>query len=621
MPVQIAPLPSYNTGRCHRETRLGVHFMTFPISLDEIDALAKQARRPVAHEMSGLFWRAVEAEGTPPERADALRLLGLALSLSHHLHAQSSSRPFGKVGTNNLLTQLTVEQAQSLAALAPTIENSEVRAIVADVAWSRARGTPEIARVAVAAYLASARNLEDPEQWSEGLQRAERALRLSRSLGADEQSHQDAIAYLLEILDRYRGEDPLFLTGRTIELLLEFGVGEPAGYLEHAGRAADRARGRNNFHLARYYYDLLAKIHRAQSDEAGTNAALRAIANTFESEARLRESGGDHLAAAHFFTHAIQAHRRVPGSDTQVAALRPELQRAERASIAQFKRIEGPTINLAEYALRARERVAGQELRVALVRLAHIHPLADPAAIRSAVVEAAKLSPLRHMLTAGVTDSAGRTVGIAPGMRYDQGAEHEALFAQIVEQMGYQRGCVTQGFIVPALLQVTLEHAITAPELMALCAYSPFVPPGHEGIFAEGLLAGFQQDFMSAAHLLVPQIENSLRYLLNERNVITTKLDRFGVQRQIDLSDLVLHDQLPAILSPSIILELRTLLSDNRGPNLRHLLAHGMLDDDAFASAEVIYAWWLTLALCFFNRPVRAEERSERTEASPEQSS
>lgn len=95
---------------------------------------------------------------------------------------------------------------------------------------------------------------------------------------------------------------------------------------------------------------------------------------------------------------------------------------------------------------------------------------------------------------------------------------------------------------------------------------------------------------------------------MNMRGIVTTKLDRFGVQRHIDPSDLVIDERLARILSDGVLLELRTLLTDNRGRNLRHQFAHGMLEDDAFASAEVVYVWRLVLALRLFGDPVKADD-------------
>jgi len=157
--------------------------MAFSVSPDEIDTLAEQADQPATHHLPTIFLREANVPGISQERADNMRLLGLVLGFGHYLLSQTSSQPFGKLGTSNLLEQLTKEQAADLAAIAPDIKNPELRAIVADAAWLRGRGNPDLARRAVAAYLTSARNLEDPEKWSVGMARAERALRLSRSLG------------------------------------------------------------------------------------------------------------------------------------------------------------------------------------------------------------------------------------------------------------------------------------------------------------------------------------------------------------------------------------------------------------------------------------------------------
>jgi Domain of unknown function (DUF4209) len=72
-----------------------------------------------------------------------------------------------------------------------------------------------------------------------------------------------------------------------------------------------------------------------------------------------------------------------------------------------------------------------------------------------------------------------------------------------------------------------------------------------------------------------------------------------------DLNELVVDPRLSAIVSGDILFELRCLLTDNRGPNLRNQLAHGMLDDSEFSSVEAIYTWWLVLVLCIFSPVVK----------------
>jgi hypothetical protein len=509
--------------------------MTFPLTAAEVDAVAQKAEKPFDYYLSSAFWRDSRAEGLAPEKSEGYRLIGIVLGFPFQPH--DFAHPFGDPQRTQALENLSVERAAELEILAQEVQTMQIRARLADVAWMRKRGNPGTARLAVAAYVASARLLEDPQHWTECANRIERSARLSRSLGAHDESFSAVSAYLIELAEKYRGNDPLFLTGKVVELLLEFDIGDPANYVEYVERAAARARDASNFHQARFYLDLLAKLHARRKDDDSRNVALRELARTFEMEAAQREARGEHLAAAHIFNQAIQAHRRVPNSAEFVEALRPRLQQAERRSIADFKRLS-TLLDFGETALAARRHVAGQAMRDAILRLAHISRIPSYESIKETILKTAEVAPLQHLLGGSAVDSKGRTVGLRPPFLLGEQGQEDAMLARAVEQMRLQRLFDAQGVIAPALEQITAEHAINLQEMEALAAYSPFVPAGREHIFARGLYAGFNHDFLTAVHLLVPQIENSLRHLMQQRNIITTKLDKDGIQREIDLNGL-----------------------------------------------------------------------------------
>jgi len=54
---------------------------------------------------------------------------------------------------------------------------------------------------------------------------------------------------------------------------------------------------------------------------------------------------------------------------------------------------------------------------------------------------------------------------------------------------------------------------------------SPFIPEDRLFIYAKGLYQGFNNDFLSAAHLLMPQIENILRHLAVQNGITVTSLE------------------------------------------------------------------------------------------------
>lgn len=578
--------------------------MAFPLTADEIDAVAARAKGIEPYEIATVFSRKAAEEGLPSLSAEGWGLLAFVMHLP--FRPGNAARPYGDPRGGTSFENLTVEQASELGTIGPTINSLEVRARLADVAWARNRGDPRLARHAVAAYLAAARAVEDPENWVGTVERVERAARLSRSLGADDESFAPVSAYLQELSDRYRGDDPLFLTGNVIELLLELGLGDLPKLIEYASRAASRASVAGRFELCRYYLDLVAKLYGRQGDTQARNATLREVAKSFEVEAEQREVRGENLAAGVLLNQAIEAHRRIPGGATYVEALRPRLQRVERAAVGQFRKVENK-FDVCEFAAAARKVVAGKSKKDAVLHLAHVHRIGSAVQTRKLALEMASRFPLQNFMGAAIVDDEGRVIArrppLMPGENGDE--QEEAIFARMVEQAALQRQAAVPAVILPALLQVTFEHAILWNDMVGLVSHSPFVPEGRIRIFADGLYAGFNQDFLIAAHLLIPQIENSLRHLMHVRDMITTRVDKNGIQRQIDLNELVVDPRAAEVVSPDVLFEVRCLCTDNRGPNLRNQLAHGMLEEGAFFSVEALYAWWLVLALCIFGPAVQ----------------
>lgn len=576
--------------------------MVFALSPEEIDEIATKAVLPIALKLSGAFEQKASEENDD-KKLEALRLICRVLRLGWVFHPSDVAHPFGKPGGFDTHENISTENAAILGEIAPNIQTAEIRALFADVAWLRSRGDPANARLAATSYIESARASESPNQWVDTVARVERAMRLSRSLGDQDPAFEAAKSYALELVHKYKGEDPHYLTGKIVELLLEFRIGEPSDYITYIQRSAHAARDAKNHDLARYHFELLVKLYRRASNEAAANNALRDIARTLESEAQERETSGNYMAAAHFFTSAIQAYRRIPNSSTEIEAIRLDLQRVERASVTQMKRIQSEPVNITGEVIKAREHVSGHDCKTAMLKLARVVQIARVEDMRTQAARMAEMSLVRKLANVSHVDGEGRVVGRDPSATSD-----EATFADLVEYYRIHRGFVVQAYILPALEQFNLEHSIALAEMVGFSHYSPFIPEGREIIFSKGLQAGFDMDFLLAAHLLVPQIESSLRFLMENKGIITTKLDQYGIQRHRDLSELLLDERIRTLLSEDVIVELRTLLIDNRGPNLRHQLAHGMLDDAAFMSAECIYIWWLVLNLCIFWPSLQAQE-------------
>jgi hypothetical protein len=120
--------------------------------------------------------------------------------------------------------------------------------------------------------------------------------------------------------------------------------------------------------------------------------------------------------------------------------------------------------------------------------------------------------------------------------------------------------------------------------------------------------------------LLIPQLENSIRHLLQRAGIVTSFSDQYGIQKEYDLNTLLYGDfekVLNGILGEDMVFALKSLLVEATGSNLRNDFAHGLINTDGFASPSPIYLWWLVLRLCLV--PIWNAERRSCNESNPEQ--
>ena len=89
-----------------------------------------------------------------------------------------------------------------------------------------------------------------------------------------------------------------------------------------------------------------------------------------------------------------------------------------------------------------------------------------------------------------------------------------------------------------------------------------------------GLYAGIQGDMLAAVHFLIPQIEDSVRYILQQVGVITSSLDDDGTQEEYNLNKTLREqkfaDPLAETLGDDFVFDLRGLLIEPFGANLRN---------------------------------------------------
>ncbi|WP_278671732.1 DUF4209 domain-containing protein [Alistipes indistinctus] len=201
-----------------------------------------------------------------------------------------------------------------------------------------------------------------------------------------------------------------------------------------------------------------------------------------------------------------------------------------------------------------------------------------------------KGAPFLHMIPQSIFDEKGRVKAIVGGIETDlegnlvvhisMSMKFNAIFINAVIEEGKQRGIFT------------IEN------ILSFITKSPSIKTDRIPIITRGLEAYFNQDYLVSTHLLIPQLEEAIRNILEIGNIPTLKPNKSGKGFQLRILDEMLRDPIAVqLLTDDFANYLRILLTDNRGWNLRNDICHGIASPDLFnkmTADRIIHA-----LLCF----------------------
>ena len=506
------------------------------------------------------------------------------------------------------------ETLKRLIGLAPTIRTPEVKSRIADVAWCRLRDI-QAAHCAIDGYVKSADALFDPEHWVEYAERIERALRLAVQI-RDNNWIANIEGQIIRRLDELNGSDPLYLSLRLVELQNEFEFGDPEVASTYLQRIVDASHIAGDFEKARKHLSELSVTKKRAGDKEAEKIANFRIAQSYEEEGEHRAKGGSNLAAAHFFEFAHDAYRSIPGCRQDAERVYSKLREAQAASVKEMQSVTTPSIDVSEIITAARDHVSEKSTLDAMLSLATLLRPSDFQKLNKRAIEHAKKCPLQSLFGGRRMDHDGRVTGIRTAATDEDHNQTRAQWERVVELAMLDHQFEVQSTIIPALQQINFEHSISLRDIRDIVANNPIVPKGHEELITKGLCFGFRLQFQEANSILVPQFENCIRHVLKELGCETSTRDRFGIQDHMPFGTLLgkYQDQLRAVMSVNVILELKLLFTDQNGAAVRNRVAHGLAPSGEFFAPHMIYAWWFMYFVIvnpifryLSNAPVRVE--------------
>lgn len=544
---------------------------------------------------------ASEAASASGDEECARTLRNLADAASLYLRTENPNEPFGPlmvIGGRRTAVPEDFDDAalDELEALAPSMPEPDLQARLADLVWVRRR-QPGMARIAVAAYLKTALATEDPDMWPPSMEALERAAQVARALGGTSAELAAVQETARDMLARHHGDDPLFLSAKLIELLLEFGGEDPSKMASIAEHAAGVARGRGDWHRAQTYLEVAAECRAKEgSSEEARNQRL-AAAETLVALAEESANEGSALGASVHLQRAIEAFRRIPATKQRVEDLHRQLLEYQRESVKEMKVVSVP-LETEELTTSSVQQVIGLDWESAFLVLANATRVPEVADVEAAAARNVDDHPLQHLFSHMRLSDQGKVVSRHAGASPSDPEGRAAAVRLAMFQHTTLRHQLTGAAVLdPVRRQVWEQHQPDIDKILLLVNKSSFVPPERRALYARGLLAGFQGDYLLALHLLVPQIEQAIRQVVEANGILVSSLDHHGIQRERDLNYLLYQDSLNGIFTPGVVFDLKALLVDRDGSNFRNLLAHGLLDPGAFNSPLAVYLWWMAVHL------------------------
>ncbi|HIF9372808.1 TPA: DUF4209 domain-containing protein [Photobacterium damselae] len=558
--------------------------------LDLVDILSEVEEHSY-HYIESAF--AAQQESVPA------RLLATACSM--HFTPRDPKAPFKpkfifEDRRGLIASDFSEESLTALKDFCPEVENHELRARLADIAWITKSGTIEHAYMAIEAYLESARQLADEsDSWVLPCERIERALRLSCIFRRDNKRpdlFENVSQFLLEQFEVHKESKKCFFAIRLLTLCLEFSLKETDWIYEQALELARLLFERGDYDSSINANEIALDAAMSMRDKKKEIATWQSISECHVKAAEHYQQG---MIAAGRLLKAIDALSKVPGTKEQRLALYEEMREQQIESLHDLGLIVTDGQDISKLVNTAIANVQSVDLFDAIFRLGTITRPSNIGQLREHAVEQMQTS-ISWIFGMTHLDHEGMTTAVIPaslGIKDDENGLQ--CWSIMMRNIGIEHQLGVQGKIMPALNEVTTKYVVTEEAIEQICSNHPFIPDGHEEYFVKGLLAGFNRDFMTACHLLVPQIENSLRYLARQKGEEPSTLHGDGSQERNGIKALLGHQAIIDTLGADLTTNLQVVLLDKVYGDLRNQLSHGYVPASTYWGTAPKFLWWLVL--------------------------
>lgn len=510
-------------------------------------------------------------------------------------------------GRTMIPSDIRGEQSDVLEEVLPRFKHPALRARIADILWTNDTRKAAIAKVAIDSYCDCVEGLMDGSlktaypvdgrDLMDAQTPAHRALQIARQT---KKSRAPLPARLVSVMaalyDKALSDAQPVIFNRVAQLCVDNRIIEPTIAAADLEKVAEAGPDFNPIAL-RAAVDFASILYRKVGDhESQQRCHFSAVLQTL----RMRDECSHAGAKASWVMEALQRLRHMHGEEARKLEkeLEDKLRPLQHASLREME-IFSVNIDVPQERERIVELFFQMDFSSSLKNFALLASSPMTENLKADALKEARENPLSNLWSVKHLDDEGRTIVGTPGLGSEE--PPEGWYSHSIARMeSLRRAFVAANAIDPVRTLINSTVAIEERHFRQFVSLSPFVPQDQATLYALGFARFFQGDFASAAYLLFPRLEPSLRHILRANGADPIRRRDDGTEEDQSLDAMIANHRaaLLQILGAPLLDELDRVFNSQPGPTLRHDVAHGQLTDGECYSAHAIYACWLLYRVC-----------------------
>lgn len=339
--------------------------------------------------------------------------------------------------------------------------------------------------------------------------------------------------------------------------------------------------GIEEYYTKRHYYDIAISLCRKLKFKADLITLQKERAYTHILEADLFSETSYKV---HHLESALEAYRRIPGCKEICESILKQIKELLPIMHQNVAEISYPGFSNQKKRIKYVEKmIKNKNLADLLLDIADLLDLPSKDNILKFLPKEPSIS---DFISSKLYDTDGKPVKVIEA----NSDKTSGIFFHNTLKLYWEDLCRVR--LAPLLKKINSEYLVTKEFFDPLCADHPFIPEGHEDLFALGLAYFVRDKMIEAASILIPQIENSLRHILSlQTPMFHIKKDR-TYEDKIEIKSILEEALKRKIIDDVLYFNLEKLIID-RSINLRNKLAHGNLKSNYFRSIDMVFCLWI----------------------------